>query len=83
MYVFLLAALALLALGGLMLHSNLAALERRALEFEEQNARAHARLANHQRQLDALGREMGWVDDHAHTKMLTGKLPIAEPPEKR
>ena len=75
MYWFLLAAIGMLAIAGLMMHSSLAALERRTLELEEESLRARVRLTNHQRQIDALGRELGWIDDRAHTKMLTGKVP--------
>lgn len=85
MYGFILLAIALMALGGLMLAMNLRALERRAALVEEQTSRdreearrAHVRLDNHQRQLEALGHELGWVDDRAHTKVITSKLPREE-----
>jgi hypothetical protein len=41
--------------------------------------RAHLRLDNHHAQIGALGRDLGWVDDRAHTRVLTGKMKV--PPD--
>ncbi|HEY3493809.1 MAG TPA: phage holin family protein [Polyangiaceae bacterium] len=42
--------------------------------------RAHVRIDNDQRQIKALGSEMGWSDDRAHTKVLTSRLPKGSNP---
>lgn len=74
----LLAALGMLALGGLLLHFDLAALERRILAIDESARHDRARVeqlerrsAHHQRQIEALSRDLGWPDDRAKTKRLT------------
>jgi hypothetical protein len=55
---------------------------RRVAELEESLAnatdelrRAHVRLDNHQRELGALARDIGWSDDRAHTRVLTAPIP--------
>ena len=41
----------------------------------ESARRAHLRIDNDQRRIEALADQLGWVDDRAHTKTLTGPLP--------
>lgn len=38
--------------------------------------RAHIRLDNQARQLESLARQLGWVDDRSHTKVLTIETPL-------
>lgn len=96
-----LAALGLLAIGGLLLlrvihdlEDRVAALDRElaavAAELVElddhegataqETRRAHVRIDNHHRQLRALAEQMGWADEHARTKLLTGTVPL--PPKE-
>jgi hypothetical protein len=96
MYWFLLIALGLLAVGGLMLVSVHRSGERRVAAIEklleelrrsedvssDAARRAHVRLDNQQRQLDALAKELGWADDRTRTKMLTGVLPVLPPSDE-
>lgn len=42
--------------------------------------RAHVRLDNHERQIKAMGRDIGWADDRAYTRALTGPQPPLSPP---
>lgn len=87
-------AVGLVALGGLWLTASyreldarsraiddaLALVRRTAEVAEDSGRRAHLRLDNQQRQLDAMGKELGWVDDRSRTKVLTAKLPPSETP---
>jgi len=74
------AALGLLAIGGLTLAASYASLERRASDNEESTRRAHLRLDNQQRQLEAMAKDLGWADNHAHTKVITQPLYTVESP---
>lgn len=42
-------------------------------DASEQARRAHVRLDNHDRQIAALGHDIGWSDEKAHTRVLTGR----------
>lgn len=90
----LLTAMSLLALGGLWLAISYHDLEVRgaavdaaidhlrkeALDASDVARRAHLRLDNQQLQVEALGRELGWVDDRSFTRVLTGKQSLPLPP---
>lgn len=40
--------------------------------------RAHVRIDNHQKQIEALGHDIGWSDNRARTRILTGtQIPAA------
>lgn len=86
---FWLVGLALLALGGLMLLQAHRSIEKRADAIDaglarvaEEARRAHVRIDNDQRQIGALGKQLGWVDDKSFTRVLTGRLsaPPVPPP---
>lgn len=47
----------------------------------DSSRRAHLRLDTTQRQLGAITEQLGWSDDHAHTKLLTIPLDRRLPPE--
>jgi hypothetical protein len=82
---YLLVALGLLAVGGLLLvlqHRELAAAMDRidircqGADDRSQSAaaevrRAHVRIDNQQRQLKAITDDLAWTDDRAHTRVLT------------
>lgn len=85
----LLAAIGLLALAGLNLvmsgretASRVHALEHSFAQSDgaEEARRAHVRCDNLQLQVDALARELGWVDDRHHTKVITLPPPADESP---
>ncbi len=62
-------------------------LDRRVYALEtattaEDIRRAHVRLDNEHRQLEALARELGWSDDRSHTRVLTERLPTPVKPVK-
>ena len=46
-------------------------------DASEQARRAHVRLDNHDRQIAALGHDIGWSDEKAHTRVLTGAEPFS------
>ena len=73
----LLCALGLFALAGLLFVRSHRELERRVRTLTEQvdagsdsARRAHERLDNHQRQVEAIGRVVGWVDARVHTRVI-------------
>lgn len=51
-----------------------------ASDASEAARRAHVRLDNHHRQIVALGQDIGWSDERAHTRMLTGVEPARSLP---
>lgn len=93
----LIVALALLAAAGILIGLGLRDVERRVEALTETLAvvrktaddgadsarRAHLRADNHQRQLDALGKELGWVDDRSLTKVLTAPSGALPPTQDR
>ncbi len=62
------------------LQRRMANVESSASSSAEESRRAHVRLDNQQRQLEALARELGWADDRSHTKVLTERLALPLPP---
>jgi chromosome segregation ATPase len=76
-YWYLLGLMGLLALGGVLLSRSTRALDRRISALEDSLAsaredlrRAHVRIDNQQRQLEALGKQLGWSDNHALTQVI-------------
>lgn len=77
---YVLIALGLLALGGLTLTASYRSMEKRLAATEESSRRAHLRLDNQQRQLDAIAKDLGWADNHAWTRVIDQPCPV--PPSK-
>jgi hypothetical protein len=81
---YLLAVIALLALGGLSLAASYRSMDKRTAATEESSRRAHLRLDNQQRQLEAIAKDLGWADNHAWTRVIDQPLPskavTARPP---
>ncbi|HWO11260.1 MAG TPA: hypothetical protein VNN80_17320 [Polyangiaceae bacterium] len=67
---FCLSGCAFIAFGLRQLDRRSNAIDQELAELRESARRAHIRADNHDRQIAALGKELGWSDDRAKTRVI-------------